>query len=324
LGGHTNYPADRAAAEQVIQEFPAIGVVARENWAFMRRATRLLAERGVRNYLDIGTGIPTSPKAAAGWLCGPDAMCRDGRRPLHRDPLPVRPTGRYPGAGLKVVQPVDETLERAIAVCKRFMLAQDGYGLDDSGTKEVGLDELDAAWAARDDFLDELRNSGLRVDMDLAHIVAAEEVTGKKHPYVVRDEDGNPVALQPPRKLTAEQTTQAVELLADPKQTITGAARILGVSNALLYAEVPGVSGRPVTPRGRTENQRQRVQELVARANELLVDPEQTVSGVAKALGVSRVTLYNEIPGLADRPKAGRGGSLRQRQSADGSAAVTR
>ena len=43
LGGHTNYPADRAAADQVIQELPAIGVVARENRAFRRRAIEPLA-----------------------------------------------------------------------------------------------------------------------------------------------------------------------------------------------------------------------------------------------------------------------------------------
>ncbi len=61
LGGHTNYPMDRAAADQVIREFPAIGMVARVNRDFMRRVTRLLAGRGVSHFLDIGSGIPTSP-----------------------------------------------------------------------------------------------------------------------------------------------------------------------------------------------------------------------------------------------------------------------
>lgn len=61
LGGYTNYEADRAAADQVILQFPAIKVAARVNRAFMHRATRLLAQRGVRRFLDIGTGIPTSP-----------------------------------------------------------------------------------------------------------------------------------------------------------------------------------------------------------------------------------------------------------------------
>jgi len=61
LGGRTNYAADRAAAEQVIERFPAIGVVARVNRSFMHRATRFFADSGVTRFLDIGTGIPTSP-----------------------------------------------------------------------------------------------------------------------------------------------------------------------------------------------------------------------------------------------------------------------
>jgi hypothetical protein len=61
LGGKDNYPVDAAAAEQVISLFPAVGQMARTNRAFMHRASRLLAERGVRQYLDIGTGIPTQP-----------------------------------------------------------------------------------------------------------------------------------------------------------------------------------------------------------------------------------------------------------------------
>ncbi|MDH6128829.1 hypothetical protein [Kitasatospora sp. GP82] len=223
-----------------------------------------------------------------------------------------------------VVQSVDETLERAIAVYKRMALAQDGYGLDACGTQEVGVEELGAAWQARDDFIAELRSTGRRVDLELAHIVADEQISGKLHPYVVRDANGDPVSLDVPRRLTAEQTAKAVELLADPAQTITGAARILGVPKADLYAEVPGVSGRPIAPRGRTVKQRQRVEEVVKRATEMLADPKQTISGVAKALGVSRVTLYQEIPGLADRPKAPRSPSPRQRRSAGEESAVTR
>ncbi|MEU2874464.1 SAM-dependent methyltransferase [Streptomyces olivoreticuli] len=61
LGGKTNYPIDRAAAAQVIAVYPGIMICARNNRAFMQRATRLLANRGVRQWLDIGTGIPTSP-----------------------------------------------------------------------------------------------------------------------------------------------------------------------------------------------------------------------------------------------------------------------
>jgi hypothetical protein len=62
LGGKDNFDADREAAEKVVETWPAIITCARENRAFMRRATRVLAqEYGIRQWLDIGTGIPTEP-----------------------------------------------------------------------------------------------------------------------------------------------------------------------------------------------------------------------------------------------------------------------
>ncbi|MGR4847509.1 SAM-dependent methyltransferase [Streptomyces sp. LARHCF252] len=61
LGGKDNYPVDAAAAEQVTSLFPAVSTMARTNRSFMHRASRLLAERGLRQFLDIGTGIPTEP-----------------------------------------------------------------------------------------------------------------------------------------------------------------------------------------------------------------------------------------------------------------------
>ncbi|MFE6623927.1 SAM-dependent methyltransferase [Streptomyces sp. NPDC008086] len=61
LGGKDNYPVDAEAAEQVVSLFPDVRDMARTNRRFMHRASRLLAERGVRQFLDIGTGIPTEP-----------------------------------------------------------------------------------------------------------------------------------------------------------------------------------------------------------------------------------------------------------------------
>jgi SAM-dependent methyltransferase len=62
LGGKDNYPPDREVAEASIKLFPAIRVSAQQNRAFMRRVARHLAEDvGITQYLDIGTGIPTSP-----------------------------------------------------------------------------------------------------------------------------------------------------------------------------------------------------------------------------------------------------------------------
>jgi len=60
LGGKDNFPADREAAEEVVALFPPIRTLARENRAFLRRAVRFLAgEMGIRQFLDIGAGLPT-------------------------------------------------------------------------------------------------------------------------------------------------------------------------------------------------------------------------------------------------------------------------
>ena len=62
LGGKDHFEVDKLAAETVASAYPAIFVCARENRAFMHRATRVLAqEHGIRQWLDIGTGIPTEP-----------------------------------------------------------------------------------------------------------------------------------------------------------------------------------------------------------------------------------------------------------------------
>ncbi|GGO44939.1 hypothetical protein GCM10012287_11650 [Streptomyces daqingensis] len=61
LGGTTNFPADREQAGRAMSVFPAVLVAARANRQFMHRSVRHLAELGMRQFLDVGTGIPTSP-----------------------------------------------------------------------------------------------------------------------------------------------------------------------------------------------------------------------------------------------------------------------
>jgi hypothetical protein len=61
LGGTTNFPADREAVARVLTAFPQGLIAARANRGFMRRATAYLAEHGLRQFLDVGTGIPTQP-----------------------------------------------------------------------------------------------------------------------------------------------------------------------------------------------------------------------------------------------------------------------
>jgi len=61
LGGKDNYAADREAVDAVIKIAPEMGFTARANRAFLGRAVRYLAaEAGIRQFLDIGTGIPTA------------------------------------------------------------------------------------------------------------------------------------------------------------------------------------------------------------------------------------------------------------------------
>ncbi len=60
LGGKDNFAADRAAAAQLIAAIPDIRAIARDNRAFLVRVVRYLtAEVGIRQFLDLGGGLPT-------------------------------------------------------------------------------------------------------------------------------------------------------------------------------------------------------------------------------------------------------------------------
>ncbi|GAA1937059.1 SAM-dependent methyltransferase [Kitasatospora viridis] len=61
LGGKDHFPADRAAADRAEQGWPTVRTATRENRRFLGRAVRTLVEElGVRQFLDVGTGIPTA------------------------------------------------------------------------------------------------------------------------------------------------------------------------------------------------------------------------------------------------------------------------
>jgi hypothetical protein len=61
IGGKNHFAADRETAAQVLRKSPYVRIAARENRAFLGRAVRYLtAEAGVRQFLDIGTGLPTT------------------------------------------------------------------------------------------------------------------------------------------------------------------------------------------------------------------------------------------------------------------------
>jgi hypothetical protein len=61
LGGKDNYPIDRAAAAEMMKVLPDLRVTALANRGFLVRAVRMMAQAGVRQFIDLGTGVPTSP-----------------------------------------------------------------------------------------------------------------------------------------------------------------------------------------------------------------------------------------------------------------------
>jgi hypothetical protein len=61
LGGKDNFASDRASGDELERMFPKVRLGALANRALLKRATRFLAaEAGIRQFLDIGTGLPTA------------------------------------------------------------------------------------------------------------------------------------------------------------------------------------------------------------------------------------------------------------------------
>ncbi len=85
LGGKDNYAADREAVRQVLRVAPELRDTARANRAFLRRVVRFLAgEAGIRQLIDIGTGIPT-----AGNVHQVAAEVAPGTRVIYADNDPI-------------------------------------------------------------------------------------------------------------------------------------------------------------------------------------------------------------------------------------------
>lgn len=58
LGGNYNSATDRQAAQEAIDAAPIIPMIARENRKFLRRSVRFMSQQGVKQFLDIGSGLP--------------------------------------------------------------------------------------------------------------------------------------------------------------------------------------------------------------------------------------------------------------------------
>lgn len=59
LGGSHNFAVDRELGEQAIARWPALPVIIQANRDFLRRAVRFLVDQGIRQFLDLGSGVPT-------------------------------------------------------------------------------------------------------------------------------------------------------------------------------------------------------------------------------------------------------------------------
>jgi len=76
LGGKDNFPADRKAAEEVMRLRPQVVASARANRSFLARVVRYLAaQAGIRQFLDVGTGLP-APGNTHELAQAVDAECR--------------------------------------------------------------------------------------------------------------------------------------------------------------------------------------------------------------------------------------------------------
>jgi hypothetical protein len=98
LGGKDNFPTDRAAAEELLALVPEARAGARENRAFLGRVVRYLArEAGIRQFLDVGTGMPTQGNVhEVAHAMAPDARVlyvdNDPVVHVHADALLAAPT----------------------------------------------------------------------------------------------------------------------------------------------------------------------------------------------------------------------------------------
>jgi S-adenosyl methyltransferase len=56
-----HYATDRAAADAITEQFPEVAAIARANRAFLGRAVRFAARQGIKQFVDLGSGLPASP-----------------------------------------------------------------------------------------------------------------------------------------------------------------------------------------------------------------------------------------------------------------------
>jgi SAM-dependent methyltransferase len=142
LGGKDNYAADRAAGDQVLAVMPEILDTVRGNRQFLARAVRFLRDAGIRQFLDIGSGLPSSPN--------------------------VHEIAQEGNTGARVVY-VDH--DPVVCAHARALMVNDGR----TAVVQADLRDVDKVLAGAGELLDFTRPTGLLFAGCLHHIVDADD-----------------------------------------------------------------------------------------------------------------------------------------------------
>jgi len=240
LGGKDNFAADRAAGEQAIKAFPNIVLSARANRAFLARSVRFLAgEAGIRQFLDIGTGIPSAnnthevaqsvaPESRVVYVDNDPVVLSHARALLASDPAGAT---AYVDADLrdpqKILASAAQELDfgRPAALVLMAILQHLGDEDDPYGVVATLLGALPAgSYLALSHPAKDIDAASMAKMADSLNQMMAEKVTFRDRPAVARFFDG--LELVEPGMVQASKWRPASELeAASPAALWAGVAR---------------------------------------------------------------------------------------------------
>ncbi|WP_026343629.1 SAM-dependent methyltransferase [Nocardia sp. BMG111209] len=173
LGGSHNFEIDRLVAEQAKKLVPDLPRLALSNRAFLRRVVRFLADSGIRQFLDIGSGIPT-----AGNVHEIVQSIDPGIRVLYADIDPVAVThsrtilANVPGA---------DAIQADLRKPEELLATAAGTGLIDVG-EPIGLLLIAVLHLLQDDERPAERVAALRAALPVGSYVAISHLTSALRP----------------------------------------------------------------------------------------------------------------------------------------------
>jgi hypothetical protein len=209
LGGKDNFPADRKVGDEVRTIYPGIVDIARQTRVFLGRAVRFLAgEAGIRQFLDIGTGLPTADNThEVAQRIAPE--CRIVY--VDNDPLVlVHARALLTSTSEGVCDYIDADVhdpDRILTEAARTLDFTRPIGLMMLGILGNVLDD-DAAYAIRDRLIDALPPGSCLALEDGTNIVLPEAATAAEQ---TRAEGGDPYRLRSPEQIA--QFFHGLELL---------------------------------------------------------------------------------------------------------------